>query len=130
MKSALLVLAAVTLTSALAGCRDSLEPPPPAILPVSQIEAPASIAAGSSLTVTLTVNIGCDRIERLEIQRNASGAYINALGRSTESRQGYLCTMSAIDKRTVTFDPPFASTFTVSANRGRMPPVQVTVEVQ
>lgn len=96
MRSALLGMAAVTLVIAVAGCRDSLEPRTPENLLVSRIDAPASIAAGTPLSVTLTVNVGCNRIERFEISRNASGADITiwggvlGIGRRTRCRMPYV----------------------------------------
>lgn len=133
MKTALLGVATVALIGALGGCRDGLKPQVPVILPVSQIEAPASIAAGEPLSVTLIVNIACNNFERYEIHRSASGASIIVWGSNATSVLGYedvQCTRVFFERHTITFDPPFASTFTVYGNRGRMPAVQVTIEVQ
>ena len=103
------------------------------IFHVSKIDAPASIAPGASLSVVLTaVSGGCARFDRIETQRNASGASVTLWGVNPAiGNPGMPCTMDIRSERhTLTFDPPFASTFTISVNRPQLNPLTATVQVQ
>jgi hypothetical protein len=103
------------------------------IFSVSKIDAPASIAPGMPLSVVLTaVSGGCARFDRIETQRNASGASITVWGVNPAiGNPEMACTMDLrMERHTVTFDPPFAGTFTVSVNRPQLAPLIATVRVQ
>ena len=133
MKSALLGVAAFALVSSASGC-GIFGPDQSVVLGVSDVAAPASIAPNTSLTVALTVvSGGCKRFAHIETDRSASGANITVWGRdAAKGRNDILCTQDIRHEvRTVRFDPPFASTFTVTVDQGgHMPPHTVTVRVQ
>lgn len=100
---------------------------------VSKIDAPARIAPGASLSVVLTaVSGGCARFDRIETHRSASGANITVWGVNPAiGNPGMACTADIRNEpHTVTFDPPFASTFTISVNRPQQNPLTATVQVQ
>jgi len=129
MKSVLFGIVVFSLVSNTA-CRDILDSRTSKILSVVQIDAPARITAGSPLSVDLTISIACNSVERVEIQRNASRADITVWAPASRGNEAIECTMYKNLRQTVTIAPPFAPTFTVSANGGTLPPVEATVEVQ
>ena len=132
MKSALLGVAAFALVSSASGC-GNFGPDQSVILGVTEVAAPASIAPGTSLSVVLTVvTAGCTGFDHIETQRSASEATITVWGRDgAKGRDDVLCPqVISHEKHTVRFDPPFASTFTVTVDQGTMPPHTVTVRVQ
>jgi hypothetical protein len=100
---------------------------------VSKIDAPASIAPGTSLSVVLTaVSGGCARFDHIETQRNASGASITVWGVNPAIGNPEMACTADIrnEPHTVSFDPPFATTFTVSVNRPQLAPLTATVRIQ
>jgi hypothetical protein len=129
MKSALLGIVAFALVSAVA-CREPLDPLTSKILPVSEIDAPATIAAGSLLSVDLIISVGCNSVERVEVIKSASVAHITFWAPAVRGSENIECAMAKWIKQTVTIDPPFAQSFTVSGNAGTLPPVEVRVEVR
>jgi prophage tail gpP-like protein len=109
---------AVALVSSGAGCW-ILAPHESVILPVTEIAAPASIPAGTQLSVVLTVQTGgCTRFDRIETERTATRATITAWGREPASGRNVQCTADIrYDRHTVNFNPPFGSTFDIVINR-------------
>jgi hypothetical protein len=103
------------------------------VLDVTKLDAPAAIAAGNPLTVTLTVAIdGCSGFHHLEVQRGASDASITVWGRNASiGRSDVVCpSIIKYEPHSYTFAPPFPSSFTVQVPRGRLSPLTATVQVQ
>jgi hypothetical protein len=103
------------------------------IFTVAKIDAPASIAPEASLSVVLTaVSGGCARFDRTETQRTASGATVTLWGVNPAiGHPDMPCTADIrMEPHTVTFDPPFAGTFTVSVRRPQSDPLTATVQIQ
>jgi hypothetical protein len=103
------------------------------VLLVDQLDAPASISAGSPLTVVLTVVVGgCTTFERITVQRNASGATMTAWGRDGAKGRDLVCTDDARpEPHSYQFDPPFQNSFTVQVPRERgLSTLSTTVQVQ
>ncbi|HST07114.1 MAG TPA: hypothetical protein VLJ83_03040 [Gemmatimonadaceae bacterium] len=94
------------------------------MLGVSKLEAPATIAAGSTLTVVVTVETGgCVSFDHLDVVRAASGDLSN--------RKGISCPDILVETpHSYDFRPPFQSEFTVQVQRGRLSPLMATVQVQ
>ncbi|MEO8910451.1 MAG: hypothetical protein ABI408_09505 [Gemmatimonadaceae bacterium] len=103
------------------------------ILGVTNLDAPATIAAGGTLTVTLIVSTGgCVRFDHLEVSRGQSNASITAWGIDSSKGNKYLACPENIvsEPHSQSFDPPFQGTFTVAVNRGRLSPLTATIQVQ
>jgi hypothetical protein len=128
MKSAMLGL--VVLVGSVSGCSSVFGSDKAVVLAVTEIEAPASIPAGTALSAIVTVESGgCRRFERLETNRTGSGATIVAWGRDAGGKNRACTTDIRYDHVPASFDPPFTSTFTLSANRAGTTPVVVTVRI-
>lgn len=115
------------------GCRNLFSPDQSVILGVSKLSAPSTVAATSPLDVVVTVNLGgCLSFDRIEVQRFASDGSITVWGKdSSLGRKDVMCPQNIIlEDHSYRFDPPFAGAFTVTVNRGRLPPLQATVQVQ
>jgi hypothetical protein len=108
-----------------------LEGGQPVVLGVSKLEAPATVAAGSTLTVVLTVETGgCISFDRIEVTRDASGANVTAWGVDA-SRKGVTCPDNLVETpHSYDFTPPFQSQFTIQVQRGRLSPLTATVQVR
>lgn len=141
MKSALLGVIGVVLAGLTVGCTDPVgndpgrvtPPPPNFIFYVSEIDAPARILPGRSLTIVLTaLSGGCARFDRIEAERSVSGASLTVWGVNPQlENPGMVCTADLRNERhTVTFDPPFAPTFKISVNRPQQAPLVATVQVR
>jgi hypothetical protein len=134
MKSVLLGVAAFALAGSVGGCRAIFGPDQSVVLNVEKIEVPATIASGAAFTAVFTVTTGgCLNFDRFEIRnRSASMVSVTAWGEDTSiGRDDVLCTADVrSEPHSVTFHPPFASTFTISVGRGRTAPLQATVQVQ
>ena len=139
MKSVLLGVAAVVLVGATVGCNDPVRsaPLPPSgqkfVFHVSEMDAPSRIPPGASLTVVLTaVSGGCARLDRIETEKNASGASITVWGVNPQLENPQLvCTADLRNERhRVTFDPPFGPYFTITVNRPQGTPLVATVQVR
>ena len=132
MKTELSVLLA--LSSAVAACGGTNELHTPVILGVSSVDAPAAIAVGARLEITLNVQVGgCLAFDHIEANRNASSATIIVWGRDiTEgiTDRGILCTRILDEPHQYSFDPPFASPFTIQVLRGRIGPLITKVDVR
>jgi hypothetical protein len=128
MKSAMLGL--VVLVASVSGCSSIFGSDKAVVLAVTEIEAPASIPAGTALSAIVTVESGgCRRFDRLETNRTASGATIVAWGRDASGKNVACTSDIRYDHVPARFDPPFASTFTLSADRAGTTPVVVTVRI-
>lgn len=108
-------------------CELSLGPRHNITLPITDIVAPAEIAADSVLTVHVTIESGgCRRLEQLRVTRTASRATIVAYGFDTEG-PGVTCPADIRhDVRQLSLVPPFSDPFTLVA---RQPNDSETVRV-
>lgn len=97
-------------------CELSLGPGRDIRLPITDVVAPAEIAADSVLRVRVTVESGgCRRLEQLRVTRTASRATIVALGFDTGG-PGISCTGDIRHEvRQVSLDPPFTDPFSIAA---------------
>ena len=132
MKRVLFGLAVVGLAAAPLGC-NPFAADQSVVLLVDQLDAPASISAGSPLTVVLTVVVGgCKVFDRIAVQRNASGATMIAYGRDVAKGKDLACTQQALpEAHSYQFDPPFQNQFTVQVQREMgLSPLTATVQVQ
>ena len=119
----------------LAGCDafNSSAPDQSVTLDVSKIDAPTTVANGTSIAVVLTVTTGgCMSFDHIEVNRDVSGGYMTVWGRdAAKGRTGVGCPANiAFEPHSYQFDPPFANSFTIQVDRGRLPPLQATVQVQ
>ena len=112
------------------GC-NPLAPKQMVVLGVSKLDAPATVAAGSTLTVVLTVETGgCVSFDRIEVTRDAGGANLTAWGVDA-NRKGINCPDILLETpHSYDFKPPFQSPFTIQVQRGRLSPLTATVQVQ
>ena len=107
-----LVSAAFLLVGA--GCSNPFEADHVVTLAVSDVEAPAQLAPGSELVVTLTVVTGgCRAFERLDAERSASRITLVARGRDS-SGPGRTCpTDIRYETRAYRAPPPFVDPLTI-----------------
>ena len=128
MKSVLLGVVAGLVVSA-SGCNLFSEPDQRLRLGVEGLEAPSRNPAANPLSVVvLVVTGGCKIFDRFETSRSAAGATLTAVGRDVS--EGRACTDEAIvTPHTVRFDPPFASTFTITVNRFNQEPLTATIQI-
>ncbi len=132
MKSLFVGIAVVGLVAVPIAC-NPFAPDQSVVLSVTQLDAPATIAAGSPLTVVLTVTTGgCTGFDRIEALRGATGASITVWGRDASvGRSDLICpAILRNEPHSFTFDPPFQGSFTVQVQRGRLDPLTATVQVQ
>jgi hypothetical protein len=131
MSRGLLVLG-VTLVFSSLGCSSIFRGDRSVILAVPEVTAPTTIAPGTPLTVALTVQSGgCRRFDHIETSKNESGATLIAWGRDSGGENALCTTDIRHDRVSVTFNPPFASTFRITVNQGDiLPPVILTVRVE
>ncbi|HEV7388580.1 MAG TPA: hypothetical protein VGN73_08215 [Gemmatimonadaceae bacterium] len=130
MKRVLSGLVAVGIAAASFGC-NPFAPDQSVVLLVDQLDAPASISAGSPLTVVLTVIVGgCKVFDRISVQRGASGATMIAFGQDIAKGKDLACTDNAVpESHSYQFDPPFQNPFTVRVDREGLDPLITTVQV-
>jgi hypothetical protein len=132
MKHFLFGVALVWLAAVPLAC-NSFGPDQSVILGVSQLDAPASVAANAPIPVVLTVVTGgCLRFDRIEARREASSATLTAWG--TDGSIGRKDIMCPADIRpephSYQFDPPFTNPFRITVDRGRVSPLVATVQVR
>lgn len=125
----------VVAVALVAGCRgsDVVTPVQSVILGVSKIDAPATVASASPITAVFTVTTGgCVSFDHIEVNRDITSAHVTVWGHdAAKGNKDVLCTQDIrIETHSYRFDPPFADTFTVQAERGRLSPLQATVQVQ
>jgi hypothetical protein len=115
----------------LGGACNPLAPKRMVVLGVSKLDAPATIAAGSTLSVVVTVETGgCLSFDHIEVTRDASGASLTAWGLDA-SRKDISCPDILVETpHSYDFKPPFQSPFTIQVQRGRLSPLTATVQVQ
>ena len=132
MKRFLSVMAVVGFVAAPLAC-NPFAPDQSVILGVERLDAPSTISAGSSLTVTLTVVTGgCLSFSHFDVQRQASAGSLTAWGRdAAKGRKDVTCTADVrTEPHSYTFEPPFQNPFTVQVHRGALNPLTATVQVQ
>ena len=133
MKRVLFGLVVVGLAAAPLACDNPFSPEQSLRLGVTGLDAPAAIAAGSPLTVTLTVQTGgCLRFDHFEVERRVSSATVTVWGEDgARGKPGMACTADIrFEPHSYTFEPPFQSPFTVQVSRGRLSPLIAVVQVQ
>ena len=131
MKALSWVLVPVILSS-VSGCRSIFGSDKAVILHVTELNAPATIAPGSSISVVLTVQTGgCRRFDYIDTDKSQAGANITVWGRDSGAGRDVACpTDIRVEPHTVVFDPPFASTFVITVGRGAISPLSATVAIQ
>ena len=103
------------------------------ILDVDGLNVPTSIAAGSSLTVGMSVQTGgCRIFDHISVLLRASSAQFIVIGRNTaKGRPNVTCTADIrSDVHTYTLSPPFQSPFTIRVESATLPELHATVVVQ
>lgn len=132
MKAIWSVTCVVALLTSPIGC-NPFAPDQSVILGVTKLEAPATVAAASPLTVTLTVQTGgCTSFDRIDVQKMPGGVRIVPWG--TDSRignKGVLCPANIeYEPHPLQIDPPFVNPFHIVVEQGRLAPVTAVVDVQ
>lgn len=103
------------------------------MLEVDGLNAPSSIASGSSLIVSMSVRTGgCTIFDHIAVLRLESSAHFVAIGRNTaKGRPNVVCpAVVRSDVHTYTLSPPFQSPFTVKVESPTLPTLTTTVVVQ
>jgi hypothetical protein len=131
MKHTLFSIAVLTV-GAMGAC-SAFGPDQSVVLAVTKLEAPATIAAGSPLTVVLTVTTGgCKTFDRIDVEREAYAVALTPWG--TDAATGNKNTSCPTDivetPHSVRLDPPFQSPFMVFVPRVGMDPLTATVQIQ
>jgi len=117
---------------ALTGC-DVLAPDQSIILSVPKIDAPATVSAGSSFTVTLTIQTGgCRSFSHVDVQKFDTGLHVVPWGTDASiGHKGISCPANIVDEpHAIQIDPPFSGPYQVFVDQGRLAPVTATVQVQ
>src|SRR5450759_5416734 len=135
MKLDLLVCAAwVALTVSSSGCHEPATNVSLAELNTQTLDAPATIAPGTTLTVGLNVEVGgCFIFDHIQSQRTASQVDLTVWGRDIRTGitdRGILCPRFFVESHEYQLDPPFQNPFTVVIGRGRVSPLIAVVHVQ
>ena len=134
MKPAWLVAkAGALLIAASPGCRN-----PSAndlvLLNTETLDAPTTIAQGATLTLGLNVEVGgCLTFDHIESHRTASHVGLTVWGRDIRTGvtdRAITCPTLFLELHEYQLDPPFQNPFTVEVDRGRLPPLTATVQVQ
>ena len=131
MKSALFGVVVVAVV-AVSAC-NPFAPDQSVLLGVSKLEAPATIAAGSPLTVVLTVTTGgCKTFDRIAVERDASAVSLTPWGTDGAiGKKNILCPANIIDTpHSIRLDPPFQSPFVILVPREGLDPLTATVQIQ
>jgi hypothetical protein len=126
-------IATIALGAAPVSCNPFTLVQPSVVLDVTKLDAPATISAGSVLTVVLTVTTGgCRSFDHITMERQSSGATLTAWGfDSARGDPNVPCPANiASEPHSVEIPPPFQSSFTVQVSRGRLSPLTATVQVQ
>jgi len=135
MKRDLLGLVLVVL-----GCTNGTAPGEPVLLHVSQIGAPASVAAGSSFGVNLTVVVGsCLVFDHIEARKSESDIILTVWGTDNTNQGGpdmpdrgvdIVCAAARTEVRSVTLKAVSPGTLTLVVEEGTLAPLTATVQVQ
>jgi hypothetical protein len=122
-------------------CNTSTDTGVPVVLQVSQIDAPASVATGSSFRVNLTVGVGnCLVFDHIEVRKSASDILLTVWGTdvTNQLRGGIIgnigvdvaCAPAITEVRPVTVQAASPGTLALVVDRGRLSPLIATVQVQ
>jgi hypothetical protein len=135
MKPALLVcIASVVLIGALSGCHDPTSNAGLVELNTQTLDAPATIAPGATLTVSVSVEVGgCLTFDHIQSHRTASQADLTVWGRDIRTGitdRAILCPRFFVEPQEYQLYPPFQNPFTVAIDRGRASPLIAVVNVQ
>jgi hypothetical protein len=117
----------------LSGCRDTAATTNDLVtLNTETLDAPATIAPGAALTVALSVDVGnCLGFDHIQATRTTSQVDLVVWGsRAGSPGVGITCTAPVVETHEFQLAPPFQSPFTVTVDRGRLPPLTATVQVQ
>lgn len=131
MKSAL--FGAVVVAVVAVGACNPFAPDQSVLLGVSKLEAPATIAAGSPLTVVLTVTTGgCKTFDRIAVERDPSAVSLTPWGTDGAiGKKNIMCPANIIDTpHSIRLDPPFQSPFVILVPREGLDPLTATVQIQ
>ena len=123
----------VTVALLIASACNPFAPDQTVQLGVSKLDAPATVSSGSSFSVVLTVTVGgCTSFDHISMQRDLSGATLTAWGHNAaKGRKDVLCPQNIVEEpHSFELFPPYASTYTVTVDRGRVSPLQAVVQVQ
>ena len=127
-------LFAVMVVAAMAvGACNPFAPDQSLVLGVTRLEAPATIQAGASLTVVLTVTTGgCKAFDRIDVERTAAAASLTPWGTDGSiGKKDIMCPANIIDTpHSIRLDPPFQSPFMILVPRVGMDPLTATVQIQ
>jgi len=102
------------------------------VLDVTKLDAPATIATGDALPVTLTVTVGgCKTFDHIAVVRDLSGASFTAWGRdAAKGRKDIVCPQNIeYEPHSYQLLPPYQNPFTLQVQRGRLAPLTTTVQV-
>ena len=129
-----ILFGALIVASSVIACRDPAATNDLVVLDVQSLHAPATIAAGASLSVVLNVEVGgCLTFDHIQATRRGSEIDLVAWGkdiRTGRKDMGISCPRLLLEQRTLQLDPPFPSSFTLVIDRGRLSPLTATVQVQ
>ena len=131
MKHTLFGIAVLTVGAV--GACSAFGPDQSVVLAVTKLEAPATIAAGSPLTVVLTVTTGgCKTFDRIDVERDASAASLTPWGTdSAKGEKNVNCPANIVETpHSIRLDPPFQSPFMLLVPRVGMDPLTATVQIQ
>jgi hypothetical protein len=122
------------------GCNSSTDTGVPVVLQVSQIDAPAAVATGSSFRVNLAVGVGdCLVFDHIEVRKSASDILLTVWGTDVRSVPvpnvpggglDLACAAAKTEVRSVTVQAASLGTLTLVVERGRLSPLTTTVLVQ
>ncbi|PYO07483.1 MAG: hypothetical protein DMD30_10940 [Gemmatimonadetes bacterium] len=115
-----------------AGACNPFAPDQSVVLDVTKLEAPATIAAGSPLTVVLTVTTGgCKTFDHIAVERETYAAALTPWG--TDGAIGKKDVSCPTDIRetphSIQLEPPFGSPFLVLVPRVGTDPLIATVQI-
>jgi hypothetical protein len=131
MKSTLFRVVVVSVVAV--GACNPFAPDQSVVLGVTKLEAPATIAAGSPLTVVLTVTTGgCKTFDRIDIEREAYAAARTPWGTDGAiGKKDVSCTADILaTPHSIQLAPPFGSPFMVMVPRVGADPLIATVQIQ
>jgi hypothetical protein len=131
MKHTLFGIAVVTVGTM--GACSAVAPDQSVVLIVTKLEAPATIAAGSPLTVVLTVITGgCKTFDRIDVEREAYAVALTPWGTDAAAgNKNISCPADIVETpHSIRLDPPFQSPFMVFVPRVDMDPLTATVQIQ
>ena len=132
MKRLWLGIAVVALAAGPLAC-NPFAPDQSVVLGVTKLEAPATIAAGSPLTVVLTITTnGCETFDRIHVERDASAVSLTPFGTDASKGEKNVTCLQIIraTPHSIRLDPPFQSPFMVLVPRVGQEALTATVQIQ